>query len=487
MESFTELATRYRRVAVHGLETGADLSGTLELAGDETMAHLSSKQEIGSEGNEKGWFDLNVVGPSGIRILLHNALLRSQTDHGLSNGFTSARTSYAIFPNLVVFDTGGVTTDGKVRAISFTADGFEAFFAYGALERLYLEPGDDQLKALLKAKRRLLRKTDLFNPHEIHLRHGYGAPVKFRRDDARYDVQMSSRASWRGNQERFELIATATIQFDTLIDIDLAIERVWEWGWFFGQLAFNPLPLTALGVPGSLRKPGRSADFYLPSMADRDKLRCPNWQTVSVPFCRWRERGQLQAAMQGWFAHCRSRETFRGLVANVLNSARQRIDVRHIISLCAAIESLDELTGPSPLRRNDIKAMVRAAQSAAIESGSSVDPARIASALAMLVRPSLKHRLEQLGAAVPFIAADDLKLLFLKVQNLRNGSAHGQAYALMESGLIAPTTIALTALCVLYDLTTSGIPVTFRDRSQLEANVEFIAAMAALRSNGRWA
>lgn len=56
----------------------------------------------------------------------------------------------------------------------------------------------------------------------------------------------------------------------------------------------------------------------------------------------------------------------------------------------------------------------------------------------------------------------------------------------MESGLIAPATIALAAACVLFDLTSGGIRAVFRDGCSLKAKSDFAAAMVALCSNGRW-
>lgn len=484
MKSFAELAAKYQQLTVHGSTPGSDISGMLVLAGSETMAHLSSAQPLDQGSNEKGWFDLALTGPSGMPILLRNALLTSFTDYGLFGGAPSARNAVRIYPNLVLFNDSGLS-DRQVRAVRFSAGGMEHFFAYPVLDRITLGEGDVALHQALKVKRTPSRGKEPFNPRSIYVRQSYNSPVKFRSGDARFRIDIHCSANWQRAQERFALQPLGTILFDEPVALDTALERVWEWRRFFSQIAFQPLPLTGLAASGTHKEPGAQTEIYIPSSHEKELERDP-LAAVDIPFNSWRERGSMQRAMQGWYAHQTRRDTFRGLVSHVIGTMHRRIDAKQILTLCAAIESLDELSEPSTLSGSDLRAIIKAAREAASARMAEVDPGRIASALAMLQRPSLAHRLNRLGENLPMLAKEDMVLLIRTVQRLRNSSAHGHDHGMVESGLIAPATIALAAACVLFDLTSSGISVEFGSNGTLKARKNFTAAMVALRNNGRW-
>ncbi len=84
MKSFQEVAQDHKFSPVRALHK--DLNNYLHLDKQETKVVLNSKEFHHFEGNENGWFDLELEDHRGFNILLHNALTQSQTMPGVSNG-----------------------------------------------------------------------------------------------------------------------------------------------------------------------------------------------------------------------------------------------------------------------------------------------------------------------------------------------------------------------------------------------------------------
>lgn len=462
MKTFAELEDAYQRMPVRLIDYG-DATGVLFLKGHDTLLQATSKKPLhpGSV-DANGWFDLRLRAPDGRALLLHNALIQSTSSHRWGE---RTRDAYGaeIFPNLVVDNADALAADNKVRRVTFRLTALENFFHYEHAEPLLgFSRKPDQIEALEAMRFEREGRTDPFLPDRVYVMHNYPTYFGFKIRDRKYEVWSGGQESM-GNVHRIQTEAypVATISFDVAIDLNSALDRVWEWRTFFSEMALLPLPLHSVSVAGSVEERATTADLYLPNLP---KYGNPSRGHYSIspaylPLNGWAERDALADGMRRWLEHGEQRRTFRGKLYRVIESMTRRSDANDLIELASATESLAEVFAKEALSRATLDAMTDAAHAAAVEAGASIERQRIRGVIGSLQRPSLAARYEALGKQTrPPLPKRDAQLLGRSATQIRHASAHGGAVDDQLQPRVSPTIQALAALAARFDLESCGTP-----------------------------
>ena len=169
--------------------------------------------------------------------------------------------------------------------------------------------------------------------------------------------------------------------------------------------------------------------------------------------------------MRQWLERDDSRRLFRVRLDRVLERMRTEASTKLVADLCSAIESLTELRAPSTLSDADLTAIVEAAAKAGTEATPAVPRDRLLGILSLLQHQSLPQRLKMLAAAIESeVPKKDAKAVIKIARDLRTFEAHGDHWDEMTVPLVAPALDMLASMCVLWDLTTCGMPASFEDR-----------------------
>lgn len=473
MRSAAEFEKRYASVPVRLAMKGRSGSGVLSLAGPDTQVTLSSSEYQRERDPHTGWFDLVLEQNNGAKILLHNALTNTT---GMPHG-ERREWEYRIFPNLVVLDAEQILPSGKVRSISFTADGLEDIFYYELAEWQSLHGAPARtLKALrnLRSIEKVYpRDYEYFSPRDVYLLHRLPRVLRERVGDRIYEIWLGLSERHHHNALTLAPRAIATLRFDRAVPLDTALDAVWAWRRFFQQLAMKPLPFGEMSCRGSGRRQQRSSDLYFPNMeqdAPKASRHPIEFRASHVPYGQWKHRRKFAEAMRRWLEADERRRLFRARVDRVLEQMRHETSSRLVMDLCAAIESLTELKGPSAVSDKDVAAIADAAGAAAAKATPPIPKDRVRGLLALLQHQSLPQRMKLLAAALePELDKADAREIIKSARDLRNFEAHGSYWDEMTMPLVAPTLDALASLCVFWDLKTSGFPAAFDDRELLAA------------------
>ena len=85
--------------------------------------------------------------------------------------------------------------------------------------------------------------------------------------------------------------------------------------------------------------------------------------------------------------------------------------------------------------------------------------------LNLLQHQSLPQKLKKLSSAIePEISKKVARRVSTLAREFRTFEAHGGAWDEMKSSYISPTLSILAGMCALWDLTTSGFPVSHKER-----------------------
>lgn len=462
MKTFIQFEDAYQRMPVRLIDYD-DATGVLFLKGGDTFLQTTSKKPLHPcPVDANGWFDMRLRAPDGRTLLLHNALTLSTSSHGWGE---RKRDAYGaeIFPNLVVDNADALAADNKVGRVTFRLTGLENYFYYQHAEPLLGFSGKPEQVDALKAMRFEHRdKADPFLPSRVYVMHDYPPYLSFGVHDRRYQV-------WAGGQEsmgsihciRTEAYPVATISFDDAVDLNAALERVWEWRTLFSEMAVLPLALHSISVAGSADDGATTADLYLPNLPHYPDASRGHYSLspAYLPLNGWAERDALAEGMQRWLEHGEQRRTFRGKLYRVIESMNRRSDPNDLIELASATESLAELSGKEAVPRATLDAMADAAHAAAVSAGATVERQRIRGVIGSLQRPSLAARYEALGKrTTPPLLRRDAQLLARSAAQIRHASAHGGAMDDQVQPRVSPTIQALAGLAARFDLESCGIP-----------------------------
>jgi hypothetical protein len=258
-----------------------------------------------------------------------------------------------------------------------------------------------------------------------------------------------------------EPMVLATIKFDTKVPLTDAIDEVWTWRRFFHQLAMRPLALTAIECRPSSRSRAPASDVYLSNLDNPPKLDTgyPRFSARNVPFNTWRDRKKLATFMRAWLERDEQRRQFRSRLDHVLDKMQSVTSTSLVAELCSAIETLEELRKPSELAAADLSKMIDAAAAVGATTLPPVPRERVKGLLGLLLHQSLPQSLKalaaELGDVVPMPLSRDV---IRHARDFRTFDAHGGSWEELRVPLVMPTLHVLAAMCVLWDLKTSGLP-----------------------------
>ncbi|MDR3530009.1 MAG: hypothetical protein P4L90_05575 [Rhodopila sp.] len=329
------------------------------------------------------------------------------------------------------------------------------------------------------------RDNGMFTPREVYVVHAFPVFFAFRVEDRSYQVGAGGRSSgghWNRIDER--IYPVASIAFDAPVNIETALDRVWEWRRFFAQMAMLPLPFEAISVQGSLDDSAPSANLYLPNLKRRAH-KVTGFNGLSphqLALNLWPDREHLGETMREWLSRDAVRRGFRVRLGRVIERMNRRLDPIDLVELGSAVDSLDELATGTSLPADVLNAIVDAAHTAATAAKTDIGRNRVSGLLGTLQRPSLATRFAALGATLsPLIGEEGAALLARSASKIRNASAHGGALNDQIQPRLSSTVEALTALCARFDLETCGVPCRSSSNARTIAPRRFDEGLEQLR------
>lgn len=467
VKTFREIEKKFPQLHVSLAEPGLSGSGLLILNGDGTRLSLTTSGELKPTSDGHGWFDLRLKAVDGTMIYLHNALVqyqqlprRSDTPH-----------HYDIFPNFVVFGADALTENGGVESVSFSTDRLREFFRYEVVEWQLLSsaPAEtlEALRSLRNIGRAAPREYAFFQPHDVLIIHRLPQALAFRVGERSYKVETAAGFSFGLDRADVKAAPRATIAFDEAVSISAAFNRVLEWRRFFAQAAIEPLPFAGITINRGPTHQLREALVYVPGLTEKEATRRTafHFGPEVMPFHSWAEREQLGALMKGWLEKQPDRIIFRGKVDRVIARMHERIDASDIMDLASGLESLVELDRTSPYTSDQIEILVSGACEAAKDAGIDIDAQRLRGLLGLLRKENLGRRLASvLDATRSWLPPHDDRAFAKAIQEARNRGAHGTSAVIPPLRQMSQMINALTGLCVLWDLTSSGLDINAAQR-----------------------
>lgn len=479
MKSFAELEEKDSQLSVQLADL--DGSGVLILDRDQSMLRLTTKKAFSPKADINGWFDIDLVSGTQSVVLL-NALFRSQKGFGTSN------TESEIFPNIVVIGAEALSGRRRVRSVVFGLNKIENFFSHRVIESHFLSGSRQQASKILKYARRVRLsqkykvQSDFSRPDSVYIVHKTPKILSFDALGSRFEIHWGMRSSHGWGSITLRAEPFAHIRFSAPKSVDDAIDEIWIWKRLFCQLAMERLELTGVWARGVPRR--RYADIYLPNTArDGKKRDFDAWafRSGESPFSSWRDRHKLAEGMQSWLSKEKGRRTFRINVDRVIANLHERVSLEDVVTLCSAIESLDELKSDGGLSNGDIGIIADAAVAGASRAGIAIDPARIRGTLGLLKHRSLPQRLKGLMNAISTaVTQEDAKIIMDGTLGLRTIAAHGGSITSPSIPRVSPIVTALTGCCVLYDLLTSAFPARANDSSRVRAAQQISLALDSI-------
>ncbi|MEM6827032.1 MAG: hypothetical protein AAF553_03740 [Pseudomonadota bacterium] len=486
MKSFAELESENQFLPI--LKTGGDLAGYIHLDGSDTKVSLTSEGFHHFDGDEVGWFELEVVDRRGSQILLHNALNKSSSMPGLASGKRAGFYTSEIYPNVVIVGAENLRKDRTLSSLSFEFEGAENFFVYDTIEWLsfWQEPRKREVlkhirKSAWKPPRASRLKSDVNDPFDIYVIHRSKTYLDFEIEDMRIRVthtQSHSGFGWTGLE--IKLCPTVSITFDNPVSIDDALDRVWRIKGFFDQVATSDLRVKALSF-SKFKKGWPAASVYLPNEIRKTAGRQLDIHPIYVPFSRWKERKKFQQVFKAWLQKSDKRRFFRAATRLSFLRLEDRQDPTLLPILMAGVESLKELEAPSQLSKETIALMVNAAS----EVEPTIELHFIKAALGALRRTSPRSRLEViLNQTLNDGDANEIPQLARRIVDSRNDVAHGRNFQNAQSTMTGTLAEFLANLCVEYDLETCGMPKQSEDTEnrKTSAMIGMEQALMAVRT-----
>jgi hypothetical protein len=465
MKTFEELETDYGYVPVRpkGFQ---GIAGTMTLAKRDTTVDFAARDYFNLahpelKRDENGWFEVEMLGPGGQTILAHNAVVTKTSQHAANDGASAHQAS--IFPNFLIFDKRGLNKDNLVESISCKIHGLKEFFKYQVVESLACHDlSEPILKTLAQIRYNPDEPKDFFAPRQIFILHDVGEVLEFRVDDRTYSIWVGGKSSFAPISDiKVETYPIATITFDQPVTIDEAVDCLLYWKKFFSQVSMQPLKFEGISVTAGEGLKRQTGNLYSPFLASED-LSAPayhKFNSDSFPLNSWKDRIAFGDVMRSWLSENKARQAFRARLDSVIERMDQKTDQMLLIELSAAIDSLNELKGESAVQVQLIDTMVHGAKEAASTLGVDVSNDRLKGILSQLQQRSLGEKMKELCLiALPDAKAEDIDLIVKFAKNCRNDAVHRGAVRDKFWSLIGPTTEALAAACVAFDLQTCGMP-----------------------------
>jgi hypothetical protein len=443
------------------------ITGRVTLAGNNTSADLETDTYLGRETTEEGWFDISLRQSNTSKILLHNSIRLQTADSPFHHGHWRQ----SIFPNVVVLDSQHLDDKCQVAKISFRLEKLGYFFRYETIEEHHLGDSADDFLAFLKRLRedastrydfsRAATDYDFEAPREIVVVHESPEEIRFQVGNNTYSVFIGY---WSGggvfNSVNMRHEPIASIEFDEPLSLDDAINAVWVWRRFFHQIAFGSLSLIGLSATGQASERPSWARLYLPNEREygERKTTSSEFHPSDVPLSNWKQRGRLIELMSLWLEGEGRHSRFRVFLDHVLQEHRTSNSLDHVTMLCSAIESIPDLVGPKSLNKDLLTKVADAAHAKAESLNLGISVNRFKGIIGQLANAPLSDRIRTLISSVANnLSEAQTNNLIRHTMRLRTLAAHGNASEPLRQPVLPPVIQALTALCVLYDLKTSGL------------------------------
>ena len=485
MQSFEDIEKKYDHFSLRGSN---GLSGYLNLAGQDTVGRITTSKPLKTD-DLSGWCDIWVETDHEQKILLHNTIAFKSFFAPMRR----RRQQYKVIPNFVVFNADCLRKVLLVSEIGFYIDRLQYFFHYPVVESHMTHGIEREATALVKGIRkakaekskRKSRDYDFLNPFEIYVVHRIPKAISVSVGDRIFEVWSGMTLSAGVGTIDFRSEPSARIRFRVPTGLDDALDAVWEWKRFFSQVAMERLEPTAISARSKRARRGRSADLYLPNLRGKKAIDRHRFHPGNVPFNFWDDRAALGGLMQRWLAEEPRRRMFRVLLDYVLAERDQRAALEDIVTLCSAVDGLEELSNATDYPPEGLNEMANAAHVAAVQAGFDVGYDRIRTLMGMLQHRGLPAKLSALFDHMgELLSRDDKSLLRSTVMELRQIAAHGRAYSEFTIPKVAPAVEALAAVCVLFDLGSVGAPFEPREHQPLIAVGRLKQSIAELKKLG---
>lgn len=472
-------------ITVFSGEAGDRVTGTITLAGQKTVVDLLSENFVGKGKTIEGWFDLVLFKDNCVEgddpVLLHNALIVGGGTFHRDIG----RWRTKLYPNLIVYSADALGDGFTVRSVQFSLEHLENFMPYQDVESHYVGNLDDESRAqMLKMLRtntedlsnehsesREEMSYDFDEPRQVHIEHKRPRVLSFNALDNHYELWGTTSLSGGFGSAGGRVFNSVHIIFPEERTISETLEVVDDCTRFFSQVVFEQLDLLAVSASGSSEQDSYHAEFYMPNLVrSKPKQSSPDIHPINIPFTRWLERTKFIDFLTSWLENNPERREFRRRINATLLGRSGNDVLTEIGNLCAAIDTLPEFKVTAELSNETLTEMVSAAHAVAEKNESTIELERVRSVLGMLNQTQLRRKIEQLIDNVrPNLEPVSRSLLIKQALRLRQSAAHGKKYSAGEPYAF-PVSQALSAACVLYDLTTSGAEIEGFDPSVLLAN-----------------
>jgi len=457
---FEEIKSKYASTHVKGHSNGDPFSGTMYLKGFESQLTLFSDAPV--EFVRVG--DSNVLrmhSDDGKAIIayhcVHLSILRDPRTKAVKTD---------IFANIVILEADDISDKCEVRGLYFRFDGIDQFFNYDYIEWISTNSFEKRarqhtLNLRRDAQRRLRAKDlhrtyDFSSPTDVVVVHKPGRIVRFRVGEAKYEIGLAMSTGVGLRRANVDISHVARINFDKAVSIELALNRLLEWQRIFAQLSFQPVTTTEISLKEKTTSNVPWAHLYLPnSTSPNDSTFRRKTSFVKFPYFEWKERGKFSGLMEAWVDSEELRRRFRAEVDSVIRTIHERYSLNDIVTLCTAIESLPFSQSQPEYTDDQLSTIADAVEKSATEYHIKIDSERVAGVLKLLNFKSLQWRIKEvISKSNVNLTGKEKKSLLNAVARLRRAAAHGSEPTEYDMLRIGPTTVALAAVCVIYDLVT---------------------------------
>jgi len=451
--------------SVFGDFDGNRIFGTLILKREDTLVDIICDSSVGVETTEQGWFDLALSMDQGHKVLLHNALDIA----GPMIFRTEGKTRQKIFPNNVILRAEKLTDDLKVKRIHFNIEKGDDFFNYRRMEWQPVGNLKGATKNLLSRLRKQTQRKyhkdtdrdyDLTDPDEIYFRHNESDCIEFNVGTTSYKIYTSDRSQHgMGNNISIEYDPGFNIEFTDPVSISEAFSAMGSWHRFMNQIAMRRLGIKGVSASGSLNPRDGSADIYMPNEPEIRDHPHSRFGPHHTPYSRYKEREELTSLHKTWLSKNDERVRFRTMLDHVINGNNNANSITKIGMLCSGIETLPYKLKKKPMSKANADALAKTAFNKSKRLKLPFDYARIRGLVGTLNKPGLKGFLEHMyDTTITDFDPKYKSALIKQVIRLRNVAGHGDPEESLDQPIARSVEAALTSLCILYDLVTSGMP-----------------------------
>lgn len=443
------------------------VSGNIKLDGKDTLVDLFCEHMLDEKRSIEGWFDVVLYKDHRVDgedpILLHNAMYCGTRRH--HPDLQAWRVQ--IYPNYIIYGADALGDGHTIDTLTFSIEGLENFFPYRDVETHWIEGLEENEKQAILVKLREHTESWMDNESKGYgpVRYDFSAPRRVKIEHKRTEIPAIEvhgteyKVFGFGYANR-RTENSLTISLPSPVTIDAALDRMWEWSWFFNQIAYEQLDLLSLRAKAGKDSDVGDAEFYLPNLVRQSAKPTSHLFPGYIPFHEWTEVEQQQEWMTNWLAKREERRVFRARV-NATIPGRQASDVvTQIGNLCGAIDSLTDFDDDSQISRGTRKAMATAAREASIKGGEPVEIDRLSGLMGLINKTSLSAKVSSLlTLASPNLSDELLSTLVKQIVRLRQSSAHGQSMGPDTEPMALPISQILSSACVLYDLNSSAIGI----------------------------